>query len=821
MVVAVTAAILFAATAFVAQMQLSNGDDSGQTAHYDLLARAHSARVSAYINHYSAMADKLASEPSLAQLLVEGKPQALSARAEQLGYAFPDALLVRLLPPGVDTVDTTTTPNLSYACLDLLHSADKGEKPAIEIHLFNSTQEHIDIVRPIKSGDGTIVGALQIALSVKGLQATIGKIANPGGYVELQQGVGGDRMKLAAKGAVALKGTTSVHTSKIAGTGWSVRFWPQPPASGGSDPLLIWVVAGASIAILLVVLVMVLRQISGALRSDMALVINMVKAMREGRVVEPQRAALVGCRDTLALLVQMGRGGRGAAAQSVDEAAQENGADGGESTLEDEIFGDDKLKDDLGPSLIFQGDDTSMIVDEDENVNPIFRAYDIRGVVGETLTAEIVEDIGRAIGSEAFELGEQAVIVARDGRNSSPELADALIKGICESGRDVIDIGMVPTPLLYFATNLLGSTSGVMVTGSHNPANYNGLKIVLRGETIAGDAIQKLRRRIEDEDFLSGDGEVNSVELENEYSERVLKDVRLQRGLKVVIDCGNGVAGKIAPILLRQLGCDVVELYCSVDGNFPNHHPNPSDPENLKALITAVAGQGADIGLAFDGDGDRLGVVDSNGKIIWPDRLMMLFARDVISRHAGAEIIFDIKCSSHLERVIREAGGKATMWNTGHSLIKAKMKESGSLLAGEMSGHIFFKERWFGFDDALYAAARLLEILSASADSSGTLFDALPDSVNTPELQVEMAEGELFRFMKALQASGNFEGAKLTTIDGIRADYEEGWGLVRASNTTPCLVLRFEANSEAALSKIQKHFHVEMLKINRNIKLPF
>ena len=452
----------------------------------------------------------------------------------------------------------------------------------------------------------------------------------------------------------------------------------------------------------------------------------------------------------------------------------------------------------------------------------IFKAYDIRGIVGQSLTNDVVYDIGRAIGSEARSQEQQTVVVARDGRLSGPEFIAALSRGLSDTGCDVIDIGSVPTPVLYFAASRFGSGSGVMVTGSHNPPDYNGFKIMIGGTTLSGDTIQHLRQRIEQQDFMTGHGEVKQQAAGQVYIDRIVSDIRLARPMRVIVDCGNGVAGDIAPRLLRALGCDLTEMYCDIDGRFPNHHPDPSKPENLQDLIRAVVRQQADVGLAFDGDGDRLGVVASDGHIIWPDRQMMLYAGDIIARHPGAEIIFDVKCSSHLEQTIRRLGGRPLMSRTGHSLIKARMQETGALLAGEMSGHIFFKERWYGFDDGLYTAARLLEILSANEGSSGEVFAALPEAISTPELNVHFAqEGDHFRFMERLAAQADFPNAELITIDGIRANFTDGWGLVRASNTTPSLVIRFEADSDDAMRRIQQLFRNEMHKVDPGLELPF
>jgi phosphomannomutase/phosphoglucomutase len=451
----------------------------------------------------------------------------------------------------------------------------------------------------------------------------------------------------------------------------------------------------------------------------------------------------------------------------------------------------------------------------------IFKAYDIRGIVGKTLTANNIEVIGRALGSEAASRGLKTVAFGRDGRLSGPELGQALVKGILSTGINVLDVGMVPTPTLYYAAAEHAEGSGLMLTGSHNPPDYNGIKMVLGGETLSGDTIQALRQRIEKKDFTSGEGEYKKLELNEAYIQRITSDTTLKRKLKVVVDCGNGVAGAIAPTLFKQLGCEVIEMFCDVDGHFPNHHPDPSQPENLQDIINAVKSNHADLGLAFDGDGDRVGVVSGDGNVIWPDRLMMLFAEDVLKRNPGAQIIFDIKCSSNLMKYIWDKGGEPLMWKTGHSLIKAKMKQTGALLAGEMSGHIFFKERWYGFDDALYAAARLLEILSADMRQPRVVFASLPDAVNTPELKIPMPEGEHHKFMDRLLAEADFGDANVSMIDGVRADYSYGWGLVRASNTTPCLVLRFEGQTEEGIKKVQSRFRKALLDLKPDLQLPF
>ncbi|WKB52575.1 phosphomannomutase/phosphoglucomutase [Eleftheria terrae] len=439
----------------------------------------------------------------------------------------------------------------------------------------------------------------------------------------------------------------------------------------------------------------------------------------------------------------------------------------------------------------------------------IFKAYDVRGIVGKTLDESVAEHLGRAFGSEARAQGEKAVAVGRDGRLSGPSLSAALIRGLRSTGVDVIDLGPVTTPMTYYAAATRCS-SGIQVTGSHNPKDYNGFKMVLAGRAIYGDEIQALRRRIEAEDYVQGAGALSQVDLLKEYSDRISGDAKLARPMKIVVDSGNGIPGASAPGILRALGCEVTELYSEVNGDFPNHHPDPSKPENLADLIRTVKETDAELGLAFDGDGDRLGVVTKDGSIIYPDRQLMLFAQDILSRNPGAAVIYDVKCTQRLAPVIRAAGGEPLMWKTGHSLVKAKLKETGSPIAGEMSGHIFFKERWYGFDDATYTAARLLEILSRSADPSAVLND-LPTSFNTPELNVPCAEGEHHQVIEQLRAKLQggevFKSAKeVITIDGLRAEYDDGFGLVRASNTTPVLVLRFEGHTREALERIEHEF---------------
>ena len=451
----------------------------------------------------------------------------------------------------------------------------------------------------------------------------------------------------------------------------------------------------------------------------------------------------------------------------------------------------------------------------------IFRAYDIRGIVETALTPDAVQQIGQAFATEALSQNQKTVVIGRDGRLSSPELAKRLSEGLRAGGCDVIDIGMVPTPVLYYATHKLKTGTGIMVTGSHNPPQYNGLKMLIAGNTLFGDSIKALYHSIIENKLNTGTGTHSEQNVIPDYLDTIVNDIKLEKPLNIAVDCGNGVAGVLATELFTRLGCNVTELFCDVDGNFPNHHPDPSKPENLVDMQNAMKQNALDIGLAFDGDGDRVGILDDKQNILWADRQMMLYSADVLKRKPGALIIFDIKSTSNLGSYIKDLGGDPLMWKTGHSFIKAKMKETGAELAGEMSGHIFFKERWFGFDDGLYSGARMLEIISQSDESTSTIFEALPDSFNTPELQIDFEEGEHYKFMEKFIANANFDNAETMTIDGIRVNYAEGWGLIRPSNTTPCLVLRFEANDENTLNDIKNIFKTQLLAVDSDLKLPF
>ena len=786
------------------------------------------ARTATLVDFYSSNMSLLAKDPDIAQLLMAGDTSALQKKEQSLTYLVPAAINVRLLPPGLEDVDLEASPPLGYAALAQMREAEASKQPPpAEVHLYNTPQQHINIVRRVAdpAGSGT-VGHLMASLSGGTLDELLGDVRYLNGYMELQQQGGkGAPVPVASAGDAAFRAGEPDAVQTIKGSRWRAAFWSGESSVAFLGMISMWVIGGAAVlATLMVVYTLVLfRRLSAGVRQDQVSLVSMMKDAGNNQLHRDYPAGLVEMQDTLDFMTRLASNvsGRIQSAVAVREQDEEYGAGVKTESPAEEIM---PVMDTLHDDSMIVEEEPLEIAEEEENIaiDPsIFRAYDIRGVVNRSLTTSAVKQIGRAFGSEAIQRGCNTIVVGRDGRLSGPALVEALIAGLTETGCDVKDIGVVPTPVLYFAAHYLDTQSGVMVTGSHNPPDYNGLKIMIDGETLSGESIQHLRERIEDANLISGQGTVDSMNVVPDYIERIRSDVHVDRPLRVVVDCGNGVAGGVAPQLLRDLGCEVTELFCDVDGNFPNHHPDPSKPDNMKDLIAVVKEQQADVGLAFDGDGDRLGVVTTQGSIVWPDRVLMLFAADVLERNPGGQIIYDVKCSRFLDGIIREHGGDPLMWKTGHSYIKKKIKESGALLAGEMSGHIFFSERWYGFDDGLYSAARLLEVLGKDERPAAEVFAALPDSVNTPELNIAMQEGEPPRFMDKLMASAHFENAQVFTIDGMRVDFPDGWGLVRASNTTPVLVLRFEADDEAGLSRIMGEFRRVMLQVDADLSLPF
>ena len=774
------------------------------------VANAVAVTLSQQIDLLNKMLNKMVQDPDVLIAVTHADPVMLTTVAARLEKYFPDILKIRLLLPGVSELDDKSTPRMGFADLDMIRETFTSNQPP-RIQGYGGADRHLAITRRIMHNDqvvGVILASLNYDFFNKSLQAAAVK----DGYIELRQA----GLVLGASGKQIDTGQSESVQTKVANTDWEIYYH----YAVGADLAEISTIV---VPLLLTILAFFVgyRRLSGLLAQDLRTLLNACRDMMTQKPPGSYPVNLNEISDVIAALMQFKRipdHSEGPAKYGLIDEFPE--FDDNENFIEEDMFLDNHVEESIDiPEIIELSADLKKI----DEMDAIFRAYDIRGIVGKTLTRERVYDIGRALGTDAKDHGCKRIVMGRDGRTSSPVLAEALAQGIVSTGLNVLDIGMVPTPMLYFVAKHTEGRSGVMITGSRNPADYNGLKMVVNGETLAGERIQQIRQCIASQHYAKGESGTieNNDRYANEYIGTISEDIHIERPMLVVLDCGNGVAGELGPKLLKTLGCKVVELFCDVDGTFPNHHPDPSKPENLAELIASVKHYKADLGIAFDGDGDCLGVIDSNGKIIWPDRQMMLFAKDVLASRPGSEIIYDVKCTRHLANQITKYGGKPVMWKTGHSFMKAKLKETGAALAGEMSGHIFFNDRWFGFDDALYSAARLLEILSKDTRSSAEVFAQFPDSINTPELNIEMEEGENIIFMESLFTEANFTDGKVTAIDGMRIDFSNGWGLVRASNTTPSLVIRFEADSKEELLTIQNRFRQLMKKIKPDIVLPF
>ncbi|MCG7909905.1 MAG: phosphomannomutase/phosphoglucomutase [Candidatus Thiodiazotropha taylori] len=775
----------------------------------EVLARG----LSANIQQRTSLVHGLANQEITATALDMDEPEYLSQEQQRLAKLVPEALKVRLLPLGFSEPDTSATPNMGYASLLLLRQAEESSRTiAAEVHQFGTPHQHIAVASSVRDQLGEVKGVLHVAYPTQEFQSLLDALGSLSGRIEWQQVIPGKPpLMLAAKGGTATSKSQPDGVISIAGSIWQIAYW----GSVGTvlDPVALGMQA-APAAILFLLAAVLLMMLSGrmtkALKMDQASILSLVEALVVGRPPKSQSALLSDLQPTFDVMehqireYRSNQAGKGASRTAATTGQTEMGI-----SVEEGL-----------PTVETAHEATALAPKVDISAT-IFRAYDIRGVVGETFSEDVVALLGQGFGSEVFERGHSAVVVGRDARNSSERLQSALIQGLQSSGRDVIDLGLVPTPLLHYAVHELDAECGAMITGSHNPSQYNGLKMIISGESPSSEAIQGLRRRIDADQLLVGEGSFDSRDIIEDYIERVVSDVRMGQSLKVVVDCGNGAASVVAPELYRQLGCEVVELYCDVDGDFPNHHPDPGDPSNMADLQKAVVDHQAALGIAFDGDGDRIGLVDSSGKIIWPDRLLMYLAIDVLTREPGGDIIYDVKCTRHLANVVLSNGGRPLMWKSGHSMLKQKMKETHALLAGEYSGHIIFSERWFGFDDGIYTGARLLEILSLDYRTSAEVFAELPESLSTPEYVVRLEEGHAETVMEAIDLLPDIPNARMVKIDGLRAEFEQGWGLVRASNTSPALLFRFEAESEAELDKVKGVFRELVNKVDPQLELPF
>ncbi|NOQ81686.1 MAG: phosphomannomutase/phosphoglucomutase [Methylophaga sp.] len=755
------------------------------------------------IDNLNAQMSSVATSPKIISLLTNGEAFYIEEQQQELASFFPNALKTCLISADVDDVNGSACLPITFATLKSIRQAKEEGRSLIGLMKKGTDDEHVLLAHRIQNESGDIVGVLVVTLEPNIINDLLDNDPQFQGYTELLQG-SQKAIALTSSGASANKEGSANLIRSLPGTYWKIAYWPQKNISSTSPLmnvlgvvlaalLLMWLLRDGLKAYLLKRDVRTLRsQLTDFKSATLKPTYPLFYEVLSDIVNDVQRLGIENYQSTVK---------KGATAESISKKIEENGIDNpAESGLLKET---NKIEINIDKSL--------------------FKANDIRGIVGQDFNEETVKIIGHAIGSEAGEQGQNRLIVGRDGRLSSESLSNALIEGILASGCDVINIGEVPTPVMYFACKHMDTQSGIMITGSHNPPEYNGLKVILDDKILYEDSLLRIYQRAQQDDFRTGEGSLSEENVMNEYIGRIAGDITVSRPMKVVIDCGNGVAGAVAPELFKALGCDVIELHCDVDGNFPNHHPNPSDPENLQDLIEAVKQHGAELGLAFDGDGDRLGVVDASGTPIWPDRLMMLFARDVLLRQPGSVVVYDVKCSNLLGEEISSSDGEAVMTKSGYAFIKNKMQELDAQLAGELSGHIFFKERWYGFDDGLYAGSRLLELLANDAlrRKATDIFAALPNQESTAEIFVDLAAGDCQQFIQKLVSEGQFDGAELITIDGVRAEYPNGWGLVRVSNTMPGLTLRFEANSVEELHDIQQKFKQQMLQIKPTLKLLF
>lgn len=765
--------------------------------------------LDAYLGTHESTVSSLSDTALLPYVLETAESNTLTAR-------YPGAVYARVVDAKLDPA----VPNgLSFAHQDMVLRVAAGAKVKPEISFYEKDQV-VTFARPVSDGTN-MVGVLLLSMPFKPLSTALTRFAPEAGKFELVQRNGSERAVILAAGDAPEVEEAIAAVSPSRNPGWEVRFAPVKTL-GRDNPVSLMVLGLGVLSVLLVggLLLVMLLMLQKRLREDAEAMDSFCENYFRYGTRSKVSMNFTVCASVLSSVEQYGAELR--AGKIVVKPAEHHDELGDLSIAEDSagLLGGAQTPAKVAPAKTStqvgaSGGDNAAVPSE------IFRAYDIRGVVGEGLTEAAARKIGLAIGSEAVARGEQVVVVGRDGRLSGTQMNAALIEGLRASGRDVIDVGMVPTPVLYFAAKIIGTGTGVMITGSHNPGNYNGFKIMIANDTLAGDEIQSLRQRIEAGNYSGGAGGLSQQNVAQDYIDRVTGDIVLARPLKVVVDAGNGIAGAIAPRVLEAMGCEVVPLFCEVDGKFPNHHPDPSKPENLEDLMGVVAANNADIGIAFDGDGDRIGVVTASGKNIYPDRLMMLLSKHVLTTNPGADIIFDVKCTRDLGALISRLGGRPVMSKTGHSFIKSKLKETGAALAGEMSGHIFFNDRWFGFDDAIYAAGRLLEILSLESDDADAVFAEFPENPSTPEINIPVPDAKKFALVEAMKAKAKFSDANIITIDGLRVELPDAWGLVRASNTSPCIVARFEGRTPAALAAVQSRFRTLLASVDSSLEIPF
>ncbi len=787
--------VVIAANAGIAYWAYNTWITSKEQAHLEQLANDYASKQAGVVQRYISETSKLLRtfaqrEDLLIAIQDDDQATQLSIQNE-LRQQFSNARGIRIDKRGTIERDPDAEVPINFAEVDMINRIGRRENVFPEAVKRNeewriNVVEAIPYIEPNAENKPPVVASLFISFSAADMLSSLGGTdLSQGNTLLLQQFQQGDPQPIVSLG----QGVGNVQQEfKIPQTNWLVRFTPSSSFAEKAD-----VSATLLVSALLIV---VFASIAGCVFA--------AKRFSRASVARQERIAMIEKN--------------AADASAVDRSSASN-----KKLLDMKVKEEDenilnlKQRDEIDPLDIVDN-----APNDDGIPVSIFRSYDIRGIVPSQLSPENIVLIGKAIGSQVLASGDKAVIVGRDGRTHSDDVSEQVIEGILSTGCNVINIGAVPTPLVYFAIAELETTnSGVSVTASHNPAEYNGFKIVINNKPLVDDEIKQLHSRIVSKQFASGSGKEDFTDLSFQYIDKIVSDIALASDLKVVLDAGNGIAGDIGPKVLTEIGCELIPLHCKVDGRFPNHQPDPSVAENLQDLINKVKEEGADLGIALDGDGDRVGVVTATGQIIWPDRLLMLLAKDILSRNPGTDVLFDVKCSRELNNVISTYGGRPIMWKSGHSHMKSKMLETKALLGGELSGHLFIGERWYGFDDGVYAAARIMEIMSLREQDLDSIFESFPAPLSTPELKIPIAEESKFNFMKRLVLEGKFDEGRLTTIDGLRVDFENGWGLVRASNTSPALTLRFEADSEEALAKIKAQFKQEIQKIDADLSFEF
>lgn len=789
-----------------------------QEALINSIAQQHEAYFNSVLGEHDRLLAQIAANQSVIDLITQNDLDELAVTERLIASQVPYGLTAHIFGVRSAREDPDISPPLSFAALDMIRRAEQGQSLSMEAHQHDD-QAYLQSVKAVRNKSGRLIGTVAVTQGMEYLHNQLSGMDGGAGNLKIQQQFeGGDVQTLAAYGE---QNDNRVISLRSDNPNWTLTFQPADEIANAKILMtdLMWTVFGLLTVACILPIILAGFRLQSALRQDAN---NFARAMQA--LLTKQRTTAVEFEFAIfsSLMKTLNRMRMGKAVQVA--------ADDKMGSVLASVMSKPSLSDGSTPFNVAVMDSDADLLDMSQDSaqdsyrdvdERLFTQSDIYGIAGQSLTAETAALIGMAIGSEAHDRGENTLIVGRDGRLSSPELTAALIKGITATGRDVIDIGMVPTPVSYFASEYLKVASGVMVTASEQPVNHNGFKIRLGGNSLSAEEVRGLYYRIENQNFLTGKGKTNSQNVTSAYLTKIKSHIRVERALKVVIDCGNGVAGNLAPQLIKALGCHVLPLSCEVDGNFPNHRPDPAAPENLRDLIRTVSETRADLGIAFDGDGDRLSIITNSGTLVYTDRLLMLLAKPILQSSPGATVVFDVKSSRRLKNLVIGFGGKAIMCPTGHYAVQRKMKETNAALAAEMSGYLFYRDRWFGFDDALYGAVRLIEVLASQAESLDTLINELPVDISTPELVIATSDDRKHRVIEALKRNGQFSGGQVTDIDGVRVDFQDGWGLVRASDRLPKLLCYFEAESKSSLVRIQNLFKQQLAGVDNQLQIPF